>query len=50
MALSNLMNRVLMFFVHISAVQAAGMSGLNEGQQISYELEEGKNGNHPLST
>ena len=31
-------------FVHISAVQAAGMSGLNEGQQISYELEEGKNG------
>ena len=30
-------------FVHISAVQAAGMSGLNEGQQISYELEEGKN-------
>ena len=31
-------------FVHISAVQAAGMSGLNEGQQVSYELEEGKNG------
>ncbi|AHK43364.1 MULTISPECIES: cold-shock protein [Sinorhizobium/Ensifer group] len=25
-------------FVHISAVQRAGLSGLNEGQQISYEL------------
>lgn len=26
-------------FVHISAVQRAGMSGLNEGQKISYEME-----------
>jgi CspA family cold shock protein len=26
-------------FVHISAVERAGMSGLNEGQKISYELE-----------
>jgi cold shock protein len=25
-------------FVHISAVQRAGMPGLNEGQKISYEL------------
>ena len=25
-------------FVHISAVEQAGMSGLNEGQKISYEL------------
>ncbi|MBB3066447.1 MULTISPECIES: cold-shock protein [Limibacillus] len=24
-------------FVHISAVERAGLSGLNEGQQISYE-------------
>jgi len=24
-------------FVHISAVERAGMRGLNEGQQISYE-------------
>lgn len=24
-------------FVHISAVERAGMSGLNEGQKISYE-------------
>ena len=25
-------------FVHISAVEQAGMSGLNEGQKISYEM------------
>ena len=25
-------------FVHISAVERAGMNGLNEGQKISYEL------------
>jgi cold shock protein len=25
-------------FVHISAVERAGMNGLNEGQNISYEL------------
>ena len=24
-------------FVHISAVERAGMSGLNEGQKVSYE-------------
>ena len=31
-------------FVHISAVQAAGMDGLNEGQKISYDIvtERGK--------
>ena len=26
-------------FVHISAVERAGMSGLNEGQKISFEEE-----------
>ena len=26
-------------FVHISAVEAAALNGLNEGQQISYEIE-----------
>jgi CspA family cold shock protein len=26
-------------FVHISAVERAGLTGLNEGQKISYELE-----------
>ena len=31
-------------FVHISAVQNSGMTELQEGQQVSYELEEGKNG------
>ena len=25
-------------FVHISAVERAGMSGLNEGQKIAYEI------------
>ncbi len=25
-------------FVHISAVERAGLSGLNEGQQIEYEI------------
>jgi CspA family cold shock protein len=31
-------------FVHITAVQKAGMQGLNEGQKISYEIvmERGK--------
>ncbi len=26
-------------FVHISAVERAGLRGLNEGQQVSYELQ-----------
>ncbi|MGI4880273.1 MAG: cold-shock protein [Janthinobacterium lividum] len=26
-------------FVHISAVERAGMAGLNEGQRVSFELE-----------
>ena len=26
-------------FVHISAVERAGLSGLNEGQKVVYELE-----------
>ncbi len=25
-------------FVHITAVQAAGLQGLNEGQKVSYEI------------
>ncbi len=31
-------------FVHITAVQAAGLQGLNDGQRVSYELatERGK--------
>ena len=31
-------------FVHISAVERAGMAGLNEGQRVSYELERGQQG------
>jgi CspA family cold shock protein len=31
-------------FVHISAVENAGLSTLNEGQKVSYELTPGKNG------
>ena len=31
-------------FVHISAVEAAGMNGLNEGQKVSYDLTPGRNG------
>ena len=29
-------------FVHISAVERAGLSGLNEGQQIEYEVEDNR--------
>ncbi len=31
-------------FVHISAVERAGISSLNEGQRVSYELESGQQG------
>ena len=31
-------------FVHISAVERAGMATLNEGQRMSYELEQGQQG------
>ena len=31
-------------FVHISAVEAAGLRGLNEGQKVSFELERGQQG------
>ncbi|GBQ28576.1 cold-shock protein [Gluconacetobacter azotocaptans] len=31
-------------FVHISAVEQAGLRGLNEGQTLSYELETGRSG------
>jgi CspA family cold shock protein len=29
-------------FVHISAVERAGLGGLNEGQKVSFELERDK--------
>ena len=31
-------------FVHISAVERAGLTGLREGQKIAYEIEKGRNG------
>lgn len=31
-------------FVHISAVEKAGMRSLNKEQRLSYELEEGQRG------
>lgn len=31
-------------FVHISALEKAGMQNLDEGQQVSYEIEDGRNG------
>ncbi len=31
-------------FVHISAVEAAGLSTLNEGQKVTYDLQPGQNG------
>jgi CspA family cold shock protein len=31
-------------FVHISAVEKAGMSTLNENQQVSFDIERGNNG------
>jgi CspA family cold shock protein len=31
-------------FVHISAVERAGMGSLNEGQKLAYELERGQQG------
>lgn len=29
-------------FVHISAVQAAGMNGLDEGQKVEFDIEENR--------
>jgi len=31
-------------FVHISAVESAGLGSLSEGQKVSYELQTGQNG------
>jgi CspA family cold shock protein len=31
-------------FVHISAVERAGLSSLNEGQRVSYDVQEGNDG------
>ncbi|MGO4917091.1 cold-shock protein [Pseudogemmobacter sp. W21_MBD1_M6] len=31
-------------FVHISAVERAGLSGLDDNQKVTYELETGRDG------
>ncbi|RPJ84122.1 MAG: cold-shock protein [Acidobacteria bacterium] len=31
-------------FVHISAVERAGLDGLNEGQRVHYDIVRGQNG------
>jgi CspA family cold shock protein len=31
-------------FVHITAVERAGLSGLDEGQKVSFDLEQGQRG------
>jgi CspA family cold shock protein len=31
-------------FVHISAVERAGLSTLNDGQKVTYELQAGRDG------
>lgn len=34
-------------FVHISAVQASGLPGLDDGQQVSFDTEPDKRGKGP---
>ncbi|SER59756.1 cold-shock protein [Rhizobium sp. NFR03] len=34
-------------FVHISAVQASGLNGLNENQKVSYDTEPDRRGKGP---
>lgn len=31
-------------FVHVSAIERAGLAGLNEGDKVSYDLETGRDG------
>ncbi|MDE0696957.1 MAG: cold shock domain-containing protein, partial [Boseongicola sp.] len=31
-------------FVHVSAVQKAGLTGLSDNQKVEYELAEGRDG------
>ena len=36
-------------FVHISAVKDAGMDGLDEGQEMTFEIEEGSKGPNAIN-
>lgn len=31
-------------FVHVTAIQAAGLQGLEDNQKVTYDLETGRNG------
>jgi CspA family cold shock protein len=37
-------------FVHISAVERSGLTGLADDQKVSYDLEEGRDGREMAST
>ena len=37
-------------FVHISAVEESGLTSLEEGQKVEYELVEGRNGKMAAQT
>ncbi len=36
-------------FVHISAVERAGLSGLDEGQKVTFDIERGRDGRESAS-
>lgn len=36
-------------FVHISAVERAGLTGLNDGQAVTFDLERDRNGRESAS-
>jgi CspA family cold shock protein len=36
-------------FVHITAVQAAGLPGLDDGQKVTFEIEAGRDGRESAS-
>tara|TARA_B100000768_G_scaffold100369_1_gene93436 strand:- start:479 stop:685 length:207 start_codon:yes stop_codon:yes gene_type:complete len=36
-------------FVHVTAVQRAGLDGLNENQKVTFEVETGRNGKEAVA-
>jgi CspA family cold shock protein len=36
-------------FVHVTAVQRAGLDGLNENQKVTFEVETGRNGKESVT-
>jgi len=37
-------------FVHVSALEQAGLHGLSDGQHVSYELEQNRQGRTPAAS